>query len=419
MTRYSAYALLREGLSGHQGWGRAWRDAAPAPHYDVVIVGGGGHGLATAYYLVRNHGPLRVAVLEKGWIGGGNVGRNTTIVRSNYMLEANAALYEHSMKLWEGLSRDLDFNVMFSQRGVLNLAHTDAQMEAFARRGNAMRLNGIDAVLLDVPSIRRLAPRLDTGPGARFPVVGGLIQPRAGTARHDAVAWGYARAADALGVDIVQGCTVTGFRRDASGAVTGVETTRGPVSCEKVALCVAGDTPALAALAGLTLPLEVHLLQAMVTEPVKPCLNTVVTSGAAHCYISQTDKGELVFGGDLDATPGTTRRGEPALVEHVCAAAVALFPSFSRLRLMRTWAGSVDMSMDGSPVVDRTPVPGLYLNAGWCYGGFKATPGIGWCLAHTLAHDTPHPLVRPFTLDRFARGATLDEKGMGPTPGLH
>jgi sarcosine oxidase subunit beta len=419
MTRYSALSLIREGLSGHTGWPRAWRDAAPRPDYDVIIVGGGGHGLATAYYLARNHGISNVAVLEKGWLGGGSVGRNTTIVRSNYLLDANAAFYEHGMKLWTRLSRDLNYNVMLSQRGVLNLAHTDAQMEAMARRGNAMRLNGIDAELLDVAAVRDKAPLLDTSPDARFPVVGGLIQPRAGTARHDAVAWGYARAASALGVDIIQQCEVTDILRAPGGAVTGVETTRGRIRAEKIALCVAGHTTWLGDMVGLRLPIETHVLQAMVTEPVKPCLDTVVTSGAAHLYISQTDKGELVFGGDLDGYPSYAQRGETPLIEHVCAAAVTMFPALSRLRLMRAWGGAMDMTPDGSPIIDKTPVPGLYLNGGWCYGGFKATPAAGWCLAHTIAHDTPHDLVKPFALDRFATGATLDEKGAGPTPGLH
>jgi len=419
MTRYSALSLLRQGFVGHTGWDRAWRDATPRPDYDVIIVGGGGHGLATAYYLARNHDITNVAVLEKGWLGGGNAGRNTTIVRSNYMLDGNAAFYEHGMKLWERLSRDLNFNVMLSQRGMLNLAHSDAQLEAYARRGNAMRLNGIDAELLDVPSIKQRVPLLDTSPQARFPVVGGLLQPRGGTARHDAVVWGYARAASALGVDLIQNCEVTGLRRDRSGAVTGVETTRGPIRGGKIGLSVAGHTTQLADMAGLRLPLESHLLQAMVSEPVKPCLDTVITSGGAHMYISQTDKGELVFGGDLDGYPSFAQRGETPLIEHVCAAVVSMFPAFSRLRLMRTWGGVMDMSMDGSPIIDKTPVPGLYLNGGWCYGGFKATPAAGWCFAHTIAHDDPHPLVRPFALDRFARGAMLDERGAGPTPGLH
>ena len=416
--RYSIFSLARNAVSYHQRWGQVWRSPEPRPHYDVIVIGGGGHGLATAYYLAKEHGITNVAVLEKGWLGGGNTGRNTTIVRSNYMLEANAHFYDHALKLWEGLSQDLNFNVMFSQRGVINLAHSDAQLDAFSRRGNAMRLNGIDAVMLRREEIARMEPLLDCSPTARFPVVGGLLQARGGTARHDAVAWGYARAADARGVDIIQNCEVTGIRRDGD-RVVGVETTRGYIGGDKVGIVVAGNSSRLAAMADVRLPIESHVLQAMVSEPLKPVLDTVITSGATHLYISQTDKGEILMGGDLDGYNSYAQRGNLPLIEHVLAGAISMFPFLSRLRLMRTWGGIMDMSMDGSPIIGKLPVKGLYLDGGWCYGGFKATPGSGWVFAHTIAQDRPHPLNAAFNLERFNTGYLLDEKGAGSTPGAH
>ncbi len=416
--RYSVFSLARNAVSYHERWGQVWRSPEPRPHYDVIIIGGGGHGLATAYYLAKEHGISDVAVLEKGWLGGGNTGRNTTIVRSNYMLEANAHFYEHALKLWEGLSRDLNFNVMFSQRGVVNLAHSDPQLDAFSRRGNAMRLNGIDAVMLSRDEVARLVPLLDCSPTARFPVTGAMMQPRGGVARHDAVAWGYARAADARGVDIIQNCEVIGIRRDGD-RVVGVETTRGYIGGDKVGIVVAGNSSRLAAMADVRLPIESHVLQAMVTEPLKPVLDTVVTSGATHLYISQTDKGEILMGGDLDGYNSYAQRGNLPLIEHVVAGAVSLFPFLGRLRLMRTWGGVMDMTMDGSPIIGKLPVKGLYMDGGWCYGGFKATPGSGWVFAHTIAQDRPHALNEAFNLERFNTGYLLDEKGAGATPGAH
>jgi sarcosine oxidase subunit beta len=418
LKAYSAVRLVREALSGHQGWQRAWRDPEPKPHYDVVVIGGGGHGLATAYYLAREHGITSVAVLEKGWLGGGATGRNTTIVRSNFILEPNNYFTEWSMKLWEELSAELNFNVMFSQRGVLNLAHTDGQLDSFARRGNSMRLCGNDAELLDREEVARHVPILDVSKAARFPIVGGLLQPRAGVARHDAIAWGYARAADAYGVDIIQNCEVTSIHRD-GGKVTGVDTTRGTIKANKVAIAVAGHSTQLAEMAGVQLPIETHTLQAAVTEPLKPVVDKVVTSGAAHLYFSQTDKGELVFGGDLDGYNSFAARSNLPVLEDLSSALVAMVPQFSRLRILRQWGGIVDMSMDGSPIVAKAPVDGLYLDAGWCYGGFKATPASGWCLAHTIAQDAPHPINEPFTLERFASGQMIDEKGVGPWPPGH
>jgi methylglutamate dehydrogenase subunit A len=418
MQRYSFFSLVRNAIGHHEGWQEAWRSPPPKPSYSVVIVGGGGHGLATAYYLAKEHGITNVAVLEKGWLGGGNTARNTTHVRSDYILDDNAHFYEASLKLWEGLSAELNYNVMFSQRGMIRTAHFDAQTQALLRRGNAMRVNGIDAVFLSREEVRRLAPALDFSATARFPITGAFFQPRAGNARHDAIAWGFARGADSRGVEIIQNCEVTGFRTKL-GAVIGVETTRGFIGAEKVGLAVAGHTGQVAAMAGFNLPIESHLLQAMVTEPVKPILNTVVSFGAGHFYTNQTDKGEIVMGGDLDGYNSYAQRGNLAMIEHVAAAAVTAFPSFSRLRIMRHWAGIMDMTMDGSPIIGKTPIDNLYLNGGWCYGGFKATPASGWCFAHTIAQDRPHPLNAPFSLDRFARGYTIDERGAGPYPGLH
>ena len=418
MQRYSFFSLVRNAIGHHEGWQEAWRSPPPKPSYSVVIVGGGGHGLATAYYLAKEHGITNVAVLEKGWLGGGNTARNTTHVRSDYILDDNAHFYEASLKLWEGLSAELNYNVMFSQRGMIRTAHFDAQTQALLRRGNGMRVNGIDAVFLSREEVRRLAPALDFSATARFPITGAFFQPRAGNARHDAIAWGFARGADSRGVDIIQNCEVTGFRIKL-GAVTGVETTRGFIGAQKVGLAVAGHTGQVAAMAGFNLPIESHLLQAMVTEPVKPILNTVVSFGAGHFYTNQTDKGEIVMGGDLDGYNSYAQRGNLAMIEHVAAAAVTAFPSFSRLRIMRHWAGIMDMTMDGSPIIGKTPIDNLYLNGGWCYGGFKATPASGWCFAHTIAQDRPHPLNAPFSLDRFARGYTIDERGAGPYPGLH
>lgn len=418
MSRYSVFSIVRHALSGNRDWQPAWRDPEPKRHYDVIIVGGGGHGLATAFYLAKNHGITDVAVLEKGYIGGGNVGRNTTIVRSNYMLDDNAHFYEHSLKLWENLSQELNYNVMFSQRGVLNLAHSKAQMDAYARRGNAMRLNGIDAELLNREEVQRFVPELDFSDHARFPIWGGLLQPRGGTARHDAVAWGFARGADSRGVDIIQQCEVTGFKIQGD-RVLGVETTRGSIGAGKVGIAVAGHTSQVTKLAGLKLPIESHVLQAFVSEPLKPLVDTVITFGAGHFYLSQSDKGGLVFGGDIDGYNSYAQRGNMPTIEHVIHEGVSMMPCLSRTRLLRHWGGIMDMSMDGSPIIDRTDIAGLYLNSGWCYGGFKATPGSGWVFAHTIAHDQPHQFNQGFRLDRFRRGYALDERGAGPTPNLH
>jgi methylglutamate dehydrogenase subunit A len=416
-VRYSIRTLITQAITGNRGWQRAWRDAAPKPAYDVVIVGGGGHGLATAYYLAKVHGLRNVAVLEKGWVGSGNVGRNTTIIRSNYLLPGNIPFYEWSLKLWEGLEQDINYNAMVSQRGVLNLFHSDAQRDSQTRRGNAMRIHGVDAELLDVREVRRLAPFLDFD-NARFPIRGGLMQRRGGTVRHDAVAWGYARAADKCGVDVIQHCEVTGIRRE-GGRVVGVETSRGYIRAGKVGLACAGNSSRVAAMAGLRLPIESHVLQAFVSEGLKPLVPCVLIFGGGHFYVNQSDKGGIVFGGDIDGYNSYAQRGNLATVENVCESGMALMPILGRLRLLRSWGGLMDISMDGSPIIDRTTLDSLYLNAGWCYGGFKATPASGWCFAHLIARDETHALAAAYRLDRFATGRLVDEKGAGPHPNRH
>jgi sarcosine oxidase, subunit beta len=406
--RYSLFSLAGNALSGHRRWQRAWRDPAPKAEYDIVIVGAGGHGLATAYYLAKNHGITDIAVLEKGWLGGGNTGRNTTVVRSNYLWDDSAHLYEHSLKLWEGLSQDLNFNVMFSQRGVVFLAQTRHEMREMNRRVGALRLNGIDSEMLSVDQLKREVPILDTSPDRRYPILGGMVQRRGGTARHDAVAWGYARAADALGVDIIENCEVTGIRRDANG-VEALETTRGVIHSRKVGVSAAGHTSVIMALAGVHVPLESYPLQALVSEPVKPVFPCVVMSNTIHAYISQSDKGELVIGAGTDAYTSYTQRGALHINTHTLDAICELFPNFRRLRMLRNWGGIVDVTPDRSPIIAKTPVPGLYVNCGWGTGGFKATPGSAHVFAWTIARDEPHPINAPFTIERFRDGYLIDE----------
>ncbi len=414
---YNALQVFWQGLTGNKGWKPVWREPEPKAEYDIVIIGGGGHGLATAYYLAKEFGLTNVAVLEKGWLGSGNIGRNTTIIRSNYLLPGNQPFYELSMKLWEDLEQDFNYNAMVSQRSIVNLIHSDGQRDAFARRANSMRLSGADSELLGPDEIRALCPYLDFD-NARFPIQGALMQKRGGTARHDAVAWGYARGADKRGVDILQNCEVTGIDIEA-GVVKGVQTSRGPIRARKVAMCAAGSSGRVAALADMRLPIESHVLQAFVSEGMKPTLPGVITFGAGHFYVSQSDKGGLVFGGDIDGYNTYAQRGNLPVVEDVCEGGMAIMPMIGRARLLRMWGGLMDMSMDGSPFIDRTDINGLYLNAGWCYGGFKATPASGFCYAHLLAKDEPHPTAAAYRLDRFLTGAMIDEKGVGPQPNLH
>lgn len=410
MSRYSAFSLLRNALSHNWNWPQAWRSPTPKTAYDAIIVGGGGHGLATAYYLAKEHGLRNIAVLEKGWIGGGNTGRNTTIVRSNYLWTEAAQLYEKSLKLWESLSAELNFNVLFSQRGVYNLGHTFQDMRDIERRVSANRLNGIDAEVVSPSEIARRIPFLNMSRTSRYPILGASLQRRGGVARHDAVAWGFARAADSCGVDIIQQCEVVGIRKHGD-AVCGVETTRGFIASSKIGVVVAGHASVLAGMAGIRLPIESHPLQAFVSEPLKPVLDTVVMSNAVHGYISQSDKGELVIGAGIDAYNGYGQRGSFHTIEHAMAAIIELFPIFSRVRMMRQWGGIVDVSPDACPIISKTPVRGLYFNCGWGTGGFKATPGSGWVFAHTIANDEPHELNAAFGLTRFSSGALIDEHG--------
>ena len=410
MTTYSVFSLIRNAFSHHDGWDRAWRDAVPKARYDVVIVGAGGHGLATAYYLAKHHGITNVAVIEKGWLGGGNTGRNTTIIRSNYLWDESAAQYEKSLQLFEGLSQELNYNVMFSQRGVLNLAHNLGDVREATRRVNALRLNGIDSEWLTPEEIKQFCPIVNTAKDVRYPIVGGTLQRRGGTARHDAVAWGFARAASAMGVDIIQNCEVTGIRRE-GGKVSGVETAKGYIGAGKVGIVAAGHSSVVAQMADIRLPIESHPLQALVSEPIKPVIDCVVMSNAVHVYVSQSDKGELVMGAGIDAYTGYGQRGSFHVIEHQMGALLELFPIFSRLRMMRQWGGIVDVSPDASPIISKTPVENLFVNCGWGTGGFKATPGSGWVFAHTLATGEPHVLNAPFALDRFTSGYLIDEHG--------
>jgi len=407
---YSIFTLVRNALSYHQDWQEAWRSPDPKREYDVIIIGGGGHGLATAYYLAKEHGITNVAVLEKGWIGGGNTGRNTTIVRSNYLWDESAHLYEHSLKLFEGLSQDLNYNVMFSQRGIMNLAHTQHDMQALRRRVYAIQMNGIDSEILTPEQIKQLVPILDCSATARYPIMGASFQRRGGNARHDAVAWGFARKADERGVDIIQNCEVTGFDI-VNGVVKGVETTKGPIAAKKIGIVVAGHSGVIAGLAGFRLPVESHPLQALVSEPIKPILHTVVMSPQVHVYVSQSDKGELVLGAGIDAFNSYAQAGSPPVVENQLNALTDLFPIFSRLRMLRQWGGIVDTCPDASPIIGKTPVENLFINCGWGTGGFKATPGSGNVFAHTIARGEPHPLAVPFALERFTSGYLIDEHG--------
>lgn len=415
---YSGFRVIKEGLFGQKGWKPVWRDPAPKDEYDIVIVGGGGHGLSTAYYLAKEHGAKNIAVLEKGYIGGGNVGRNTTIVRANYFLEGNSQFYSRSLKLWEGMEQDLNYNTMMSQRGVLMLCHSDGQRDAFARRGNAMINQGDDAELLDTAGVRRELPYLDFE-NTRFPIYGGLLHRRGGTARHDAVAWGYARGADQRGVDLIQNCEVTGIDT-AQGKVTGVQTSRGAIKAKKVAIVTAGRSGQVAAMAGMRLPIESHILQAFVTEGLKPVIDHVVSFGMGHFYISQSDKGGLVFGGDLDFYSSYAARGNLPMKEHVMEAAMTLMPMIGKAKVLRSWGGIMDMTPDGSPIIDKTHIDGLFIDCGWCYGGFKAVPASGFTFAHLIATGNHHEDAAAMRLDRFRTGVGLmDEEGTGSQHNLH
>ena len=409
MQRFSGFSLLRRAFSDHRGWSEQWRSPEPRPEYDIVIIGGGGHGLATAYYLAKEHCLRNVAVLERAWLGGGNTGRNTTIIRSNYLFDESAALYDHALKLWEGLSQALNYNVMFSPRGVMMLAHTVHDVQVFKRHVHANRLNGVDNEWLTPAEAKQFCPPLNIGGDMRYPMLGAALQRRGGTARHDAVAWGYARAADALGVDIIQNCEVTAIRRGLSGAVEGVETARGLIRTKKIGVVAAGHSSVVMAMAGVRMPIESYPLQALVSEPVKPIFPCVVMSNTIHAYISQSDKGELVIGAGTDAYVSYSQRGGLHIASHTIEAVCELFPTFRRLRMLRNWGGIVDVTPDRSPIIGKTPVPGLYVNCGWGTGGFKATPGSGHVFAWTIAKDEPHPINAPFTLERFRDGYLIDE----------
>ena len=416
--RFSALRIVKESLTGNKNWTPHWRNPSPKSAYDVIIIGGGGHGLSTAYYLAQNHGIRNVAVLEKGHIGSGNIGRNTTIVRANYLLPGNSEFYSHSLKLWEGLETDLNYNVMMSQRGLIMLCHSDGQRDAFVRRANAMRSRGDDAHMLSVDDLRKLLPYLNYD-NARFPIYGGLLQKRAGTARHDAVAWGYARAADERGVDLIQNCEVTGFNIN-NGRITGVETSRGKIEANKVAIVVAGRSSQVAQMAGIRLPIESHILQAFVTEGLKPVINNVISFGMGHFYISQSDKGGLVFGGDLDGYASYAQRGNLPLMEHVFEAGMALMPMIGKAKVLRSWGGIMDMTPDGSPIIDKTSIDGLFINCGWCYGGFKAVPASGYAYAHLIATENYFQTASNYRFERFQSGYNLmDEEGTGSQHNLH